>query len=157
MLEEFGVEALKRVQFGAGSLLISDGATRTAASSGFKQSGYTDQDCQLVPCMKPHRSGKGSFPGKPTLVMRDGRRMVAQEGEALSGNVEPLFTKLYGPEVNFMRRSTPDEAKARCEEMFQRNVGESGEVAQPILSVATIGMMREIFDRYGVDSSHLRA
>jgi hypothetical protein len=41
--------------------------------------------------------------------------------------------------------------------MFQRVVGESGEIAQPILSVATIGMMREIFEKYGVDSSHLGA
>jgi putative nicotinate phosphoribosyltransferase len=155
VINEFGVEALKRVMYGAGSLLISDGATRTAASSGFKQSSYTDKDCELVACMKPHLSGKGSFPGKPTLVMRNDRRMVAQEGEALSGNVEPLFTKLYDLDANFMRRSTPGEAKARCEQMFRRDVGESGEVAQPILSVETINMMREIFANYGLESTHL--
>jgi putative nicotinate phosphoribosyltransferase len=157
VLQEFGVEGHRRVQFGAGSLLISDGATRTAASSGLKQSSYTDPDCNLVPCMKPHRTGKGSYPGKPSLVIRDGRRMVAQEGETLSGDLEPLFMKLYGPDTDFMRRSSPEEAKARCTEMFQRVVGESGEIAQPILSVATIGMMREIFEKYGVDSSHLGA
>jgi hypothetical protein len=157
VLEEFGIEGLKRVQFGAGSLLVSDGATRTAASSGFKQSMYTNQDCELVPCMKPHRTGKGSYPGMPTLVVRDGRRMVAQEAEVLIGDVEPLFKKLYSSDGDFMRRSSPDEAKMRCEEMFKRFVASTGEVAQPILSAETIAMMREIFAHYGVEAPHLVA
>jgi putative nicotinate phosphoribosyltransferase len=157
VLEEFGIEGLKRVQFGAGSLLVSDGATRTAASSGFKQSLYTNQDFELVPCMKPHRTGKGSYPGRPTLVVRDGRRMVAQETEVIAGDVEPLFKKLYGSEMDFMHRSSPEEARMRCEEMFKRFVAETGEVAQPILSAETIAMMREIFAHYGVEVPNLAA
>jgi len=157
VLEEFGIEGHRRVQFGAGSLLISDGATRTAASSGFKQSLYTNQDCELVPCMKPHRTGKGSYPGMPTLVLKDGRRVIAQHGEALSGHLEPLFQKLYSLAGDYVPRSSPAQAKTRCEETFTRFVRDTGEVPQPILSASTIGMMREIFAHYGVDASHLGA
>lgn len=155
MIREFGQEARARVLYGAGGLLVSDGATRTAASSGFKQAAYTNELGDLEPCMKPHRSTKGSYPGMPTLVVKDGRRMIAQEDEHLGGVVEQLFRTVYSLSSGLTERSSPEQAKQRAEDTFDRFVRPTGEVAQPVQSRATIEMTRKIFEQYGVEAPQL--
>lgn len=155
VIREFGQEARTRVLYGAGGLLVSDGATRTAASSGFKQAAYTNEIGELEPCMKPHRSAKGSYPGMPTMVIKDGRRMIAQEDEILGGVVEQLFRTVYSLSSGLTDRSSPEAARQRTDAMFERFVRPTGEVTQPIQSPETIQKTRKIFEQYGVEAPNL--
>jgi len=96
IVEEFGPDHLQRVVYGAGGLIISDKTSRSDASSGFKISVYTDENGVLQPTMKFSDSpGKISQPGDPKLVILNGKRVIAQEQEKLSGAVLELFEPLY--------------------------------------------------------------
>lgn len=96
IVAEFGREALKRVIYGAGGLLISDQTSRSDASSGFKLAEYTDENGELHASMKFSNSrGKISFPGSPCLSVAEGKRIIAQSDEKLGGEVMELFEPLY--------------------------------------------------------------
>lgn len=71
------------IVYGAGGLLISDHTSRKDASTGFKLSQLADR-----PTIKFSDSpGKASLPGVPTLVMVEGKRVIAQESEFSSGDL----------------------------------------------------------------------
>ncbi len=153
IITEFGEPARARVVYGAGSLLVSDGATRTHASSGFKQAMFTDTDASLVPTMKPHLTGKNSYPGSVRMVVVDGERRIAQAGEVLSGESRELFVPLLSGDPQRTLRSTAIDARNRAEQSFAEFVRPYGEIERAVPSLGTIGAMRSVFERYEVKHS----
>lgn len=83
MVRQHGFDPEKFVTYGAGGLLVSQGTTRSDASSAFKLARIGE-----YPTMKFSDSpGKHSIPGEPTVFnTRDGR-VIGQAGERLGKDV----------------------------------------------------------------------
>ncbi len=152
--EEFGSEALARVMYGGGSLLIADRVSRSDASSGFKQTEYTDENGVCRPTMKFSSSpGKGSYPGKLRTIDVDGRRVIAQQGEEFEGRVVEKFALLYRIDGEAPERSSPEEARTRAAREFEK--------ARPLLtsglsaaqSPETLRLVKEVMAQYGLTAA----
>lgn len=149
IVAEFGESARARVMYGAGSLLISDRTSRSDASSGFKQTEYTDPSGQLQPTMKFSSSpGKGSFPGDLRTVTVDGQRMIAQAGEQFSGEVIEKFDHLYGKSVPALIRSAPQESRSRADHDFAENCRSELKTSVAVPSPGTLAKIRQVMDLY---------
>lgn len=148
---EFGEEARQRVMYGAGSLLISDRTSRADASSGFKQTEYTDENGVLQPTMKFSSSiGKGSFPGDLRIVVVDGQRTIAQAGEHFEGEEEHLFHTLYSSSGTFEERSTLEESRVRAKEGYEKLHDAPVAIERAVPSPRTLQMIAKVLDRYSL-------
>lgn len=108
---EFGDQGIRQTLYGAGGLLISEQTTRKDASSGFKITNCEFEEGDSLPTMKFSDSpGKGSYPGKPRLVVVNGRRVLAEEGEDFEGqDVEELTVPIYRMGAPSLPRRTEEE------------------------------------------------
>lgn len=150
IVAEFGADARARVMYGAGSLLISDRTSRSDASSGFKQTEYTDTQGVLQPTMKFSSSpGKGSYPGDLRMVTVDGQRTIAQAGERFPGQeVVEGFVHLYGERQPSVQRSSSAEARDRAEREFSGTLRAGGIPPTAVPSPATLEKIRTVMELY---------
>lgn len=89
-------EQKQRVVYGAGGLLVARETSRSDASTGFKLSEYVDAKGNLVPTSKKSDSpGKESLPGRPTVAIINGQRVIAQATEAAEHTdlLMPLYSE----------------------------------------------------------------
>ena len=157
--KEFGQSGVDRVIYGAGGLLVSARTSRSDASTGFKLSEYTNEAGDLLCTSKFSSSpGKSSHPGVPRLVLVNGDRKVAQQGEDFgSATVEEYFEPLFVQGVQ-AEKSTPEEAFKRASTQYatlaQQVLDAGGEWKDFVasLSPVTEGKLDEVRARYGLAS-----
>lgn len=126
----------------AGELLMGRNKTRNVASSGFKLSRHLE-----MPSMKTSDSpGKESHPGDPTLVSKEGKRIVAQN-EEFPGN--DLFIPLYRPEKGIVTpRTNLLESRTRAERTYEEIKLRAAAGERSGLSPRTQKLAKEVADRY---------